>query len=233
MKDIRQTIQEGKFFFQSHKYKKAEELLKKVVAQKKDYADVYNCLGIIAHEEGRYGEAIKAFKKALSINSRYTEAMLNLSILYNDLGQYENAKKLVNRSRRDAKAKKATMDPFIRSKLANKHAEIADRYKGVGIYNEAIREYQKALDLENYADIRTKKAVCLREKGDNKASLVELKAAIKSNSKFANAHIQLGITQYAMGKNTEARRTWNAAAKKFPSNKTIKMYLRFTQKKKK
>ncbi|MBU0506933.1 tetratricopeptide repeat protein [bacterium] len=233
MKDIFQTIQEGKFFFKTRNYKQAEELLKKVVAQKKDYADVHNCLGIIAHEEGRYGEAIKCFKKALQTNPRYTEAMLNLSILYNDLGQYENAKKLVNKSRKDAQSKTAAMDPFMRSKLANAHADIADRYQGVGVYDEAIKEYQKALDLENYGDIRTKMAVCKREKGDLKGALEELKKSIKTNAKFADAYIQIGITYYAMGKKTEARRAWTSASKKFPSNKTIKMYLRFTQNTKK
>ncbi|HLD45636.1 MAG TPA: tetratricopeptide repeat protein, partial [bacterium] len=221
---------EGKYFFKTQKYKKAEELFKKVVAQKKEYADVYNCLGIISHEEGRYGEAIKNFKKALQINPRYTEAMLNLSILHNDLGEYENAKKLVNRSRKDAKAKKAEMDPFIRSKLANKHAEIADRYKGVGLYNEAILEYKKALELESYADIRTKMAVCLRENGNTKGALEELKKAIKTNKAFADIHIQLGITYYSLGKKDEAKKVWKAAEKLFPSNKTIKMYLRFTDK---
>ena len=34
------------------------------------------------------------FFMALSINPRYTEAMLNLAVLYNDLGQYAEAKKL-------------------------------------------------------------------------------------------------------------------------------------------
>ena len=229
MRDVYQLIEEGKFFFKSQKYKKAEELLKMVVAQKKDFADVYNYLGLIFHEEGNYSEAIKSFKKALQINSHYTEAMLNLSILYNDIGEYDNAKKLVNLSRKDAKSTTAAIDPFIRSKLANKHAELADRYQGVGAYKEAIEEYNKALGLENYADIRTKMAVCLREKGDVKGALAELKLAVKNNAKFADAQIQLGLTLYAMGKKTEARKIWKTAEKKFPKNKTIKMYLRFTQ----
>jgi len=225
-------IEEAKFFFHSHKFNKAEELFKKVILKRKEFADIHNYLGLIAHEEGRYGEAIKHFKNALKINSNYTEAMLNLSILYNDVGEYENAKKLVLKSRKEAKASKRAMDPFIRSKLANKHAEVADWYHGIGAFREAIGEYKRALDLEDsYADIRTKMAVCMREKGDLKGAMNELKKAVKANNKYADAHIQLGVTYYAMGKKADARKTWQSASKKFPPNKSIKMYLKFTNSK--
>lgn len=229
MKDIQSLIDEGKFFFKSQKYKKAEELFKKVIDENPDFADVHNYLGLIAHEDGCFGEAIDHFKKALAINPRYTEAMLNLTILYNDIGDYESAKKLVTLSRKDAKSTKAAMDPFIRSKLANKHAEIADWYHGVGAYGEAIKEYQKALDLEGrYADIRTKMAVCLREQKDLKGALEQLKQAVQTSKRCASAHIQMGVTYYAMGKKADAVKTWKGASKIFPRNKTIKMYLRFT-----
>lgn len=227
MKNIPGLIEEAKFFFKSQKFKKAEELFRKVLEVRQEFADVHNYMGLIAHEEGRFGEAIQSFEKALKINPRYTEAMLNLSILYNDVGDFESARKLVARSRKDAKSKSTAMDPFIRSKLANKHAEVADWYHGVGAFGEAVQEYQKALNLEEgYADIRTKMAVCLREKGDLKGALAELTKAVKVNSKYPDAYIQQGITYYAMGKKAEARKSWKIAEKKFPANKTIKMYLR-------
>lgn len=232
MRDLAHLIDEAKFFFKSQKYKKAEELFRKVVSKHKDFADIHNYLGLIYHEEGRYSEAIKSFKNALKINSQYTEAMLNLSILYNDIGKYDDAKKLVVQSKKDARSKKTAMDPFIRSKLANKHAEVADWYHGVGHFSEAVKEYKKALALEEgYTDIRTKMAICMREKGNAKGALEELKKAVKSkSSRCVDAHIQLGITQHGLGKKAEARKVWRAAAKKFPGNKTIKMYLRFTEK---
>lgn len=229
MKDLTTLIEEGKYLYKSRKLKKAESIFKRVVEAKQGYADLHNYLGLIAHEDGRYGEAIKSFKRALKANPSYTEALLNLSILYNDLGQYENAKKLVLRSRKKAKSKKATMDPFIRSKLANKHAEVGDWYHGVGAYKEAVCEYKKSLDLEpRYVDIRTKMAVCIRETGDLATAQAELKRAVADNQHFVDAQIQLGITHYALGKQTEARKIWRQALKISPSNETIKMYLRFT-----
>lgn len=226
MKDISYLINEAKFYFRAQNYKRAQRLFEKVISHKKGFADVYNYLGLIAHEEGRFADAIKSFKQALVLNPHYTEAMLNLSILYNDMGQYDEAKLLVGLSKKDAQNSKTVLDPFIRSKLANKHAEMADWYAGVGALDEAIAEYQKALSLEEkYADIHTSLAVCLREKGDLKEALNELVRAIKTSPKYADAHVQLGLTHYTMGQKAEALKVWKAAAKKFPSNKTVKMYL--------
>lgn len=230
MKDeIKNTVEQAKYFFQAQNFHKAEDLFKKVLASKKEFADVYNYLGLISHEKGRYDEAITYFEKALAKNPRYTEALLNLSILYNDMGEYNKAKKLVEQSRKDSKKTKTAMDPFIRSKLANKHAEVGDWYRGVGGFEQAIEEYKKALELEpKYSDIRTKKAICYRELGNHKSALEELKTAVKDNIRRADAHVQLGVTYYAMGKKADATKTWKAAQKRFPRHKELEMYLRFT-----
>jgi len=226
--DIKHNIEQGKFFFRAQNYNKALEFFSEALDQKKDLADVNNFMGLIQHEQGNFSEAIKYFERALKTNSRYTEALLNLSILYNDMGEYDKAKKLVARSKKDSKKTKTAMDPFIRAKLANKHAEVGDWYHGIGAYKQAVDEYQKALELEEkYADIRTKKAVCLREAGKNKDAINELKQALRDNNKFLDAYVQLGVTYYTDGNKTLARKVWKEAETKFPKNKTLKMYLRF------
>lgn len=228
--ELKHNIEQGKFYFRAQNYKSAEKYLTEALAKKKDLADVNNMMGLIAHQDGSFSDAIKYFERALKTNPRYTEALMNLSILYNDMGEYEKAKKLVARSRREAKKSKTAMDPFIRSKLANKHAEVGDWYRGIGGYEQAAEEYQKALDLEDkYVDIRTKKAICLREAGNVKDATKELKQAIKDNPKFLDAHIQLGVTFYADGKKAQARKTWKEASAKFPRDKTLKMYLKFSE----
>lgn len=227
--ELRSLIEQGKIFFKNQNYKKAEACFKKTLGFKHDFADVYNYMGLISHEGGHYSEAIRAFEKALKINPRYTEALLNLSILYNDMGEYDRAKRLVKRSRDEAHKTPTAIDPFIRSKLANKHADVGDLYWGVGAYAQAVQEYKRALELgERYVDIRTKMAICLRELGKKAEALAELKLGLKDNPDFADAYTQLGVTLYSMGKKSEARKIWKSAAKKFSNNKTLKMYLTFT-----
>ena len=228
--DIKNTVEQAKYFFQTHNFHRAEDLFKKILASKKEFADVYNYLGLIAHEKGRYDEAINYFEKALAKNPHYTEALLNLSILYNDMGEYDKAKRLVERSRKDSRKTKTAIDPFIRSKLANKHSEVGDWYRGVGAFEQAIEEYKKALELENgYTDIRTKMAVCYRERGDNKTALEQLKQAVRDNPKYGDAHVQMGVTYYAMGKKSDATKIWKSAKTKFPRHKTLDIYLRLTR----
>ena len=59
------------------------------------FADVHNMMGVIHHDRGRLEEARDAFRKALTINPKYTEAALNLSVTCNDLGEYEQALELI------------------------------------------------------------------------------------------------------------------------------------------
>ncbi len=228
--NIATLVQEGKFHFNNQNQRKAEEIFQKVIDQNRHFADVYNLMGLISHNDGRYGEAIEHFEKALKINPHYTEAMLNLAILYNDLHDYDKAKKLVVRSKKDAKSTSTAMDPFIRSKLANKHAEVGDWYRGVGAFKQAVEEYHKALELEpKYVDIRTKAAICMREQGLKQKAVDELKLALKDNPDSPEALMQLGITYYSLGKKADARKLWKQASKKSPSNETVKMYLNLTQ----
>lgn len=228
--ELKTNIEQGKFYFRAQNYKKAREYFDLALKKKKDLADVNNYMGLVEHQEGSFSDAINHFERALKTNPRYTEALLNLSILYNDMGDYDKAKKLVARSRKESKKTKTAMDPFIRSKLANKHAEVGDWYKGIGCYSEAVDEYEKALSLEDkYVDIRTKKAICLREAGDSKEALKELRKALKDNPKFLDAYIQMGVTYYADGSKAQARKVWKEASQKFPRNKTLKMYLRCSE----
>src|SRR3990167_11399988 len=98
--DIRYWFEQGKEFFKNQAYRRAEGFFLKIIGSKSEFADVYNMLGVLYHQSGRYEDAISSFEKALKINPRYTEAMLTLSVLYNDMGEYKLSKKLLDRSKK-------------------------------------------------------------------------------------------------------------------------------------
>lgn len=227
METLKELLAIGKQYFDNKQYAQAESYLKRVLEKSGHYADVLNMLGVIAHIEGRFATAIEYFQKALEINPRYTEATLNLAVLYNDLGQYPEAKKLYGRLKGGKGAGHTQIEPVLRGKLSNLHADIGDIYRSIGLYPYSIEEYRKALALNpTYFDIRTKLGQALRENGALVESLKELKSVLRADTRYCPALIQMGITYYSMGNAAEARKCWKQTLTKEPDNEYARMYLR-------
>lgn len=225
--EIRHLLDEGRTLFKNQLYKKAEAVFLKVLVRKNEFADVYNMLGVINHQQGQFNKAITYLQRALKINPNYTEAKLNLSVLYNDLGEYKLSKTLVDKENKANDKNRSGLPALYRAKLANKHAEMGDLYQGLGLVADAILEYEKALEFSpQFYDIAIKMGVCLRETGKVAQALKVFQQIIKSSPRFADAKIQLGITYYISGKVNEARRIWSAVDIK--KNPLAEMYLRLS-----
>src|SRR5512137_54997 len=169
---IHETYLLARKLYEKENFAEAEKLLEALAAEAPFFADVFNKLGVIYHQRGAFGRAAKAFEKALELNSRYTEAALNLAVTYNNLGRYEKANAVFQSAARASLAGPGALDPFIRGKLANQHADLGDIYFDLGLHGEAVAEYRKAVDLgPKFADLRTKLAIALRERGAYETAL--------------------------------------------------------------
>jgi len=233
MKKTRDQVTLGKKYFNSKQYAKAEECLRKVFSINEKFADVANMLGVIHHIEGKFSQALDFFKRAIKINPKYTEALLNLTILLNDLGKYKEARALYAIvHQKEATPGSKQIEPVLKGKLSNMHADLGDIYRSVGLYSHAIEEYNKALHLNpNYYDIKIKLGETLRENGELNASLKELEDVIRKKANSHVARVQLGITLYSLGKKDKAVKEWNAVIKKDPKNDFAKMYLHLCESK--
>src|SRR4051812_44730678 len=89
---LKQALTIGREYYLNKEYGKAEPYLARVAKEGKNFADVYNMLGVIYHDQGQFSKAQMSFEHALRINPHYTEASLNLAVTYNDLGKYSEAK---------------------------------------------------------------------------------------------------------------------------------------------
>lgn len=232
MDETRNLFAEGKKAFQQHQYEHAQKIFAKLLKKNPYFADVYNMMGVIYHSAGQFSDSVKFFEKALKINPKYTEALLNLAVLYNDLGKYQKARALYAKVQAKSREHRGSkMDPFIRAKLANRHADIGDIYEGIGFFKEAVEEYGKALNLgPTFLDIRCKLAVSLREQGKYKEAVKEFQNVIKANPRYLYAQVQLGVTLYAAGKTKEAIAQWKKVLKLHPNHDGAKMYIRLAEK---
>lgn len=162
---IKHHLTVGREFYQAGEYARARPHLETVRDAHGDYADVHNMLGFIHYEQGRPLEACGEFEQALAINPHYTEAALNLSVVYNELGRYDEGRKLyeqVHNSRGSGGLD--DLEPLARGKIANMHRDLGDAYTAVGLLEHAIKEFRKALRVcPTFVDIRTKLANTLRD----------------------------------------------------------------------
>jgi tetratricopeptide (TPR) repeat protein len=226
VKELQLAITHARNLYKAKQYDRAEEVFVKILKSHK-LADVYNYLGLLYFEKGKFNFAEMAFKRALEINPSYMEASLNLVVLYNNLGERSKAKSVYEQLKKYGRSGRGAMDPLLMAKVANLHAEVGGLYQSVGHYDDAILEYEKAVDLcPDFIDVQTKLATCWREKGDLKSALKVFKKSEKKTaaSKYAPFWIALGVTHYAKGNMKGAKKAWAKALKIEPKNKTALSY---------
>ena len=119
------------------------------------------------------------------------------------------------------------LDPFAKGKIANMHARVADAYAGIGMGEEAAREYRKALDLcPTFVDIRTKLASTLRDMGDKEGGGAGVSARQAAGAEVsAGAHQPRRDALLARAQGRGARAEWESVLAEDPGNKSCRMYL--------
>lgn len=220
---------QGSTSFEQGDFDNSARCLSEIVKDGPDrFADVYNKLGIIYQRKGLSQKAATLFEKALKINPAYTDAALNLTIVYNELGRYENAQKTFNTAVKTVYKTKKVKDSYIDGKLANEHAKLGEQYYFLGRFKEAITEYKKALRLcPKYPDIITQLGITYRENGDLESAVDTFIKAQNAGPKYIPAFLHLGLTYYMKGFVNLAIREWNRALAIDPENQDARIYLSF------
>ena len=189
-------------------FQEAKDYLLKAIQQNNLGAESYYLLGNIYHEKGKFTQAIEAYKKALSLKPNYTDAAISLSVLYNDLGKYEEGRLIFNRAKKQVHSVDRVEDSYINENLAQKHIELGQMYESYGRHEEALQEFEKALSLHEKPEIAIHIAKLYEKQGALSEALKVLKTTKASHPDFIPAYIQLGLTYYAQGKMIEATHEW-------------------------
>lgn len=225
--DVNQLKNKAQGYYKEAQYEKSLDVLRRVMDSGYDDEDVYFLKANILHINGKISQAINNFKKVLEINSDHTDAMISLSVLFNDIGKYEEAKSYFELADRKVKhGSGGVIDNHINKKFSALHFEIAEMYFTYGRHDEALSEFQKASDLDNSnLAIRIKIAKVFERRGFKAKALEELLQLKRRDPNYIPGRLALGLHYYSLGKVIEAQNEWHNILKKDPANKEARMYL--------
>ena len=237
LKDTRQAelIKTGKDYFDRGDFQRALVIFSELVEVSDKNSEPYFYLGNIFHMQGDLGKAIRAFQKVLELDPCHTDASISLSILYNDIGRYEEGQKIFNMTAERVKSRgnplgQGVQDVHVNKKFAMKHYELAEMYMSYNRFDEALFEYNKtvSLDPENL-ESRVKVAKVYAKKGFVTKAFDELRKLRNENPSFIPAHIALGILHYGNGNVVEAQTQWRKVLSLEPTNQEATMYMNLSR----
>lgn len=228
--DHREILEIAKQQFNDGNYKNAEVLLGQILLANSKVPDVYYMLGTIQYDKGKFQKAIEFFKKALELNPAFTDASIALSILYNDLGRYEDGKDVFNAAQKSLVEKSRAADPYMDEKLAKKHEELAQLYFSYHRYKDALEQYVKAHALTTRKPELSMKAIeCLVALGSMRRAIKDLRLLIRDYPRFTPARLYLGKLLYNSSRIAEAVEQWEGVLIRDPNNAEASSFLKIAQ----
>jgi tetratricopeptide (TPR) repeat protein len=227
---LRRLITLGQEHYRARDFDAAEVCLNEAAERHPGLPNVWNMLGVIHHARSRLPDAQRCFETAVKLNPGYTEAALNLAVTYNEVGKYREAREVYFRAIQRTRDEPRHLDPFVKGKLANLHADLGAAYAECALWPEAVREYQNALGLcPGFVDLRTRLAQVFRDMGDLVSAAHELEVVKAHNPRYMPARLALGNVLFALGRREQALAEWEDVRALDPENKLAPVYLQMAR----
>lgn len=225
MSDLMKKAKEA---FQKNDLKTASLLLNEVIEQNPQSTEGFFYLANVFHLRGELGKAVKGFQRVLELDPHHTDAAISLSVIYNDIGKYEEAKAIFEKANNQVKNTQGQglSDPHLNRKFSLKHYELGEMYASYSRYEEALFEYNKAVNLDpDNLELRIKIAKTYTKKGFTSKAFEELKRLKNEQPGYMPARIALGLLYYGNGNIIEAQAEWQNALSRDPDHAEAQMYL--------
>lgn len=210
-----------------NRFQAAEKLLRSSLNELGDLANLHNLLGVTYHRQSKFREAIESFEKAIKQNPKFIEPMLNLAVTYCDLGLYEDGEKMYRTAQEQIQDGQSQVSSLITGRLANLHNQTALAYEQAGLAQQAIKEYEKALDLyPHMPDIVIKLALLEHELGRSDRAKTYLLEYERQFSAGTDVYNLLGLIAYQDGDLSGAKNRWLKSQDLSPEDRLSRSYLR-------
>jgi tetratricopeptide (TPR) repeat protein len=221
-----QSDQKIQDLLSKREYAQAEAMIRERLKDDPKSPDAHYFQGVLNYFQGKIGPTISELKQALDIDPRHTDSAICLSVLYNDIGKYEEAKRVFEMANQSVAHQRIGDDFGVDRKFAVKHLELADLYFRYRRYDEAIEQYGKAALLDPSAyEIRIRRAKALAKKGFLTRAIQELQQLRQEQPRYVPARIQLGLLHFSQGNVLDAELEWENALDIEPKNREVLSYL--------
>ncbi len=225
-----EMLSTAKDYFRENRYSLAEPILNQLILKNAKSPEVFQMLGTIYYDQGKFNKAIRAFRRALELEPTFTDASVGLSIILNDIGKYEEGRKVFDDARELLARQNSQEDPYINEKFSTKHDELGEMYFHHSRFKEALDQYYRALSLSSRKPELTMKIVeCFARLGEPEKAKKELRSLVKDYPGFLSARLRLGKLLYESGDVADAVEQWEAALHRDPNNNEAQRLLRQAQ----
>lgn len=225
-----EMLSEARLAFRAGDDAAAEPILQQLLLHGAD-PEVHQMLATIAYNRGRFNKAIQHFKRALEIDPSYTDASVGLSIILNDLGRYEEGKKIFVEARaRIEKTSATSIDPWLEEKIASKHEELAELYSQANRQQDALEQLMKAQRLSGRkAEIALRIADIHTLLGQQERALRDLRTLVREYPHLIPARLKLAMVLYNMNNVADAVEQWENVLARDPRNSEALKHLKMAQ----
>lgn len=212
-------------------YIEADSMLAKAIHQEPDSPDYYYLRGLLRSYQNKVSSSIEDLKHSLKLDPKHTDAAVCLSIILNDIGHYEEAKKVFEQANQSVFLKQAGDDAQIDHKFAIKHFELGDLYFRHRRFDSSIEEYNKAILLDpSNTEMRVKRAKAFAKKGFITRAIQDLQQLKVERPNNPTVGVQLGLLHYSQGNTLDAQLEWEDVLNKDPVNREAIAYLELLKK---
>lgn len=189
------------------------------------FADALNLLGLALAMIGRGEDAVAAFDRALAVNPRYVEALLNRAVTLLGLGEPGRAAESFRLAEEYGQVDASGFPSVVANQLANSHADLGDAYRAAGDGEAALAQYRRALELRpGFVDIRFRLGRALLETGAHAEAAVALEQVCAARPEWLDGRLHHGLALYLGGQLAEAAAAWDAAARIHPEEPRLEVY---------
>ena len=227
-------LETAKSFFKENIYTRAEPILHQLAlsgqGSPSEQAEVWHMIAVILYDRGRFTKAIKTFRRALEIDPTFTDASVGLSIILNDLGRYEEGRKVFQDAQAALNRKSFDQDSMLKERLAAKHHELGDMYLSHNRWDDAIDQYKQALAiLPQKVELRLKVVDALAGKGELGQAFKEIRQIVQEQPTNHSARLKFGFMLYQSKRVADAIDQWETILLRDPDHPQAKEYMRMAR----